>query len=556
MNKFKKKAILIIFLLAVFLRFCQLDKYPVSLFSDEVDLGYQAYSFLKTGQDYFGKFLPIHFHSFADFRTPLYLYSAVPTIAIFGLNEWGVRLPAAIFGSLTVLTFYFLVRQLTEKNNLALISAAVLAITPWHLHYSRAGFEITAMLFFLTLGFYLFLKELEKKKGFFLSAIVLGLAFYTYAPVKLFLPLFLTLQIFIFRKEILKTASKKLFVSFTLFLLIVFPMAKSSFFGQGNFRFSYLSIFSDNQVAAEVDRLRLSDASFQKEIVPGTKAPFVSYLFHNKAVSWFLKFSGNYLDAFSPGFLFAEGDPNLRHSIPNFGLLLMIFAPFCLWGFVKAASIPRQNQFWLWFLLLSPVASSLTNDGANHASRLALMMVPLSYFIGLGFEKILEAIRLRRQKILFSGLVLVLLVLNLSFYLHNYYRHYPLDSEAEWHFGFKQAIEQVVKIEKDYSRVYFSSSFEPPLIFYLFWSQYPPEKFNAYQLQEIDEGGFKGKVLADRYFFGQLKSFRPSVEKSLLLVTRNELGHDLEAEAIPGLRILAKIPSFAGQPRFYLVENE
>src|SRR3989344_4924231 len=101
--KFKKWILIGIFLVASILRLWKISEVPVSLFGDELDVGYQAYSILKTGRDYYGNFMPIHFHSLAEWRTPLYLYSSVPTIAIFGVSAYGVRLPAAIFGVAGVL---------------------------------------------------------------------------------------------------------------------------------------------------------------------------------------------------------------------------------------------------------------------------------------------------------------------------------------------------------------------------------------------------------------------------------------------------------------------
>src|SRR5258706_11517241 len=107
-----------ILLIASFLRLSNLSSVPVSMFGDEMDVGYQAYSILKTGEDYSGNFMPLHFESLAEWRTPLYLYSAVPTVAIFGITPLGVRLPAAIFGILGVWGMYLLVRKMLHgKEN-------------------------------------------------------------------------------------------------------------------------------------------------------------------------------------------------------------------------------------------------------------------------------------------------------------------------------------------------------------------------------------------------------------------------------------------------------
>ena len=137
-----------ILLLATLLRTYQLNKVPVALFGDEIDVGYQAYSLLNTGKDISGRFLPTYIKSIAEYRAPLFIYSAVPFVGLFGLNEWGVRLPAAFWGILSVLGIYLIGSNLFGKK-VGLISAALLTLSPWHLQYSRAAFEVTLLLFLL-----------------------------------------------------------------------------------------------------------------------------------------------------------------------------------------------------------------------------------------------------------------------------------------------------------------------------------------------------------------------------------------------------------------------
>src|SRR3989344_3561506 len=149
----------LIFILAFALRFFQLGTNPPGLYWDEVSLGYNAYSILQTGKDEHNRFLPLDtFKAFGDYKPPGYIYAAVPTIALFGLSEFATRLPSALFGSLTVLLTYFLAKRIFEDEAIALLSAFFLAISPWHLQFSRGAFEANLGLFFSTLGIYLFLK--------------------------------------------------------------------------------------------------------------------------------------------------------------------------------------------------------------------------------------------------------------------------------------------------------------------------------------------------------------------------------------------------------------
>src|SRR3989344_2866260 len=89
--------------LAAVLRFYQLGKNPPGLNLDEVAIGYNAYSILKTGMDEYGQKFPVAFRSHDDYKAPLYIYLTSVSVAMFGLNEFGVRFWSALAGTLSVL---------------------------------------------------------------------------------------------------------------------------------------------------------------------------------------------------------------------------------------------------------------------------------------------------------------------------------------------------------------------------------------------------------------------------------------------------------------------
>ena len=94
-----KKYLLLIFIVIVasVLRLWQLGSVPASPDWDEVALAYNAYSIIQTGRDEYGKLFPFVLQSFADYKPALYMYLAIPTVALFGLETFAVRLPSAIF---------------------------------------------------------------------------------------------------------------------------------------------------------------------------------------------------------------------------------------------------------------------------------------------------------------------------------------------------------------------------------------------------------------------------------------------------------------------------
>src|SRR3972149_6859742 len=157
----KNIILILIVLLAFVLRFYRLDSYP-ALNADEAAIGYNAYSLVRTGLDEHGNPWPIHFQSFNDYKPGLYFYIVLPFVKFFGLNELSVRAPAAFLGVLTVLVIYLLVKELFKNKKLALISSLFLAISPWHIHFSRGGWEVSVATFFITLGLYFFVKAIRK----------------------------------------------------------------------------------------------------------------------------------------------------------------------------------------------------------------------------------------------------------------------------------------------------------------------------------------------------------------------------------------------------------
>src|SRR3989304_1484349 len=115
---FNGKVILLILVLvlATFLRLWRLDINPPGLTPDEAALGYNAYSILKTGRDEYGDLLPIIFKSFGDYKPGFYVYLTVPFVAVFGLNEWSVRLPSALSGVLAIFLIHSIVGLVLDKG--------------------------------------------------------------------------------------------------------------------------------------------------------------------------------------------------------------------------------------------------------------------------------------------------------------------------------------------------------------------------------------------------------------------------------------------------------
>lgn len=466
----KKNFVLILILvIAIFLRFFRLDY--LELFGDEVDAGYQSYSLLLTGKDYKGNFLPVYMHSFSEWRAPGMMYFMVPFIKIFGLNEWGIRVPAALWGIFSILGFYLLLLRLKISKKIALITIGFLALTPWHIQYSRAGFELTLMSALIIWGLYFLIKSFQDNRNILIivSAVLFSLSFYTYNTANIYVPLLIVLIIFLFSwpLKFIFLQKNKLILFFSLLFSISLPLLIQIIWGHGADRFKLFSIFNNNQLISEISQYRTLDNN-----------SFVVKLFNNRPVYAAKKIIANYTNAFSSDFLFGMGDVTFRHSLHKVGNLFWIQLPLILFGIIFTFTKKRKeisDKFLIGLLLISPIPASLTIDGFNHASRLFLLVFPLSYFSAAGLNFILENFKGFIKNIVLIGIILVFLFefFNFQFY---YWNSYKRESWRWWHYGYKEIMNSLSSEKDKYKKIIIETVYEPALIRYLFWLKINPRK--------------------------------------------------------------------------------
>src|SRR3989338_3340847 len=184
------KHLIFILILAAVLRFYQLGSNPPNLDWDEVSLAYNAYSIITTGADEYGNSFPLlSIRSFNDYKPPMYVYSLIPSLLLFGKTDFAIRFPSALAGTITVLFTYFLVNELFRNKKLSALAALLLAISPWHLQFSRIAFEANLALLFFVAGIFFLVKSFSQAAFLPLSAATLGIAMFSYHSLRLIIPL-------------------------------------------------------------------------------------------------------------------------------------------------------------------------------------------------------------------------------------------------------------------------------------------------------------------------------------------------------------------------------
>lgn len=526
-------AFIFIIILAFLVRVYGLGSVPAGLTNDEADIGYDAYSLLLTGHDQWGEFIPLtSFKGFGDYRVPLYTYLVVPVVKAFDLNAFSVRLPSAIFGTISVGLIYFVGRKLTDKSEIssqviAFSAMFIMAISPWAIGLSRIGIESNVAISIFLCALLLFLHAESRKFLYLLSFILFGLTIYTYTSYALFTVLSIVLLFIYFKKIILKQ-KKIVFVSLVISLLIVVPFFM--FRSAVGIRASQVSfIYSQDNIGLTAN---LNDRRGScSEIFPG----LVCKVFENKQIVIANTFMRNYVNHFSPDFLYVNGTTTQYSILPQRSLLYTIeFLLFLLGIFALLRNKVQNNLVILSILLISPLADSITGDG--HFSRASNMMPFLFLTEGVGFGYLYSLFKKGKRGNLFLIMLLAIIFIysalgffvSYSSYFPKYYSNYGQYGYEKW--------AQVLHGKKDiYDRIYVSkfSNDTKQYIYYLFYNKYDPIEFQYKRnVQFSDDNSW---VSIDRieniYFVQRLPSeeeLNELSDKKILLVTHpNEFPEDL-----------------------------
>jgi len=181
-------AVLALTLLAAALRLWRLDAIPPGLHVDE------AFNVLDARKVIDG-LRPVFLTDNAG-RDVLFTYLQAPLLALFGESAWSARLPSALTGALTVPAAWWAARALVTTSELsegqarriALATAALVAVSYWHLHFSRFGIRAVLFPLVVTAAMGLWWRTVTELRGGYRRwigplvalSVVLGLAFYTH----------------------------------------------------------------------------------------------------------------------------------------------------------------------------------------------------------------------------------------------------------------------------------------------------------------------------------------------------------------------------------------
>lgn len=453
--KHKFITLFLIVTLAIVLRFFKLGEVPLGFHQDEVSQAYNSFSILNTARDRYGQFLPILFRSFGSYQPPVYTYLTTIPIYFFGNTIFAARSTSAFFGVLIVVVTYLIVETLANlkyRHNLALLSAFVVAISPWSIHFSRRVVEGNLGLFFFLLALYFFLRSLKKIKYILPACLALGISTHAYYSERLISMIFLPFLLIYFRTYYLKH-KKWAAYGLLLFGLTLIPHTVTVFSGAFASRFDQVSYIGNHSLVGE----------FGKH--------FISY--------------------FSPKNLFSDIGSGLARVSPNLGVFYdWFFFPFLAGLYFLGKTIDGKFiRFMGIFVFISLIPVSLTGDVFYPLRALEFFWI-LSLVISIG---LFEAGSLIKEKIIKWLIFFALVIYSLaSFYVSYFvlFQHETTENVGNTYISLFQEMDKY----KGYIVVLDSTRDPAAGLRIAYFREYDPKKLQTLLGRQLTTSYYSGQV--------------------------------------------------------------
>ncbi len=477
---------------------------PAGLNRDEVALGYNAYSLLKTGKDEWGKSWPISITSFGDQKLPGYIYTLIPFIAFFDLEIWVVRLPSLLAGLIVMISMGLIAMKLAKlakySSSWQLIASFIvmilIAISPWHMHFSRVAYEThLAMAFFVSSVACLFFalntqRKLLQRILLAKAGLLAGLTLLTYHGYQIFTPLFLLAFLIIFFQQIKKLDKIGLAIGVFLGVLSVGLLIGGGILQANQAKSQGINPFNNQVLLNKATEYR-STSNFP---------PFVNKILFNKVNEGLITFTQNYISTFSGTFFFIHGSGHGDHNPGNGNNTNLFLAPLILLGLLTLGRHYKEKttQIIIAWILLALIPSSLTINPLLEV-RLGTIFPILELLAVIGIFSLLIFLSNLQKKLVSILLISIGLIFTIRLFIF-YTTLAPITSVDNTHYHL--LARALFKYQGNNEAVLTQSPASSPYIWYLFENKIDP----AFAQKSIvhhpttDEGFKHVKQLNNIYF--------------------------------------------------------
>lgn len=434
--------------IGICIRTIGLESVPPGLNQDEACNAYDAYCLLRTGRDQHGVRWPTLIRGFNDYRMPLFDYCAIPWIGALGLRPGAIRMAAATWGCLDLFAVTGLALMLIGARGAAL-AALLLALSPWHLPFSRFGIEATAASASISLALIATLAALRAGRGIWLiaSAVPWAMALYAYSITKAFIPPMLLLVAVTYRGQLRRRFWWGI-SGVGLLAVLAVPQA--------------VAVLRDQQHTLARLRTISAIAGFTWLQTPRPiAAGMLSYL--------------------DPRFLFTRGCPSIMLHPPGIGQLLVAQAPMLVMAVIGLglATYRKVGLFlWLW-LVVALIPAALVRP-SPHPLHAILAVAPLTLLSALGMVVLVDwAWATRAVRLGLSALFLAGVLIQGAWFVRFYFHRYPVLAASSFQYGVDRALRLAVKFAPPEGPIVVTDSINQPYIYVLFYDRFSPQRLQA-----------------------------------------------------------------------------
>lgn len=484
--------LIVVFFFALFLRFYKIDTAPNALLVDEASIAYNAYAVSETGKDEYGSSYPLAFKAFGDQKMPLYIYSSIIPVKIFGLNILSVRLVAALASALLVVVVFFILRELDFDEWSSLVGSAVAAVSSWTIVLGRFGWEASLGLFCFSIALLFLLKCCRNGSSIHaaIAALFLGLTWYIYIPYRLISGVVAVAAVFICKG----TIKSKIFFCIIFFVTIL-PLVPLLLSPSGTARFQQTSIFNNTGSAMTVNDERY----FCNKDNPQVFCSIVSNKFIEIG-STILKtasriFSINYL------FVTSEGDGRLT-NVGKFALLPIFLVPFYLLGiaylFMHGKKLKNRRQIMLLAVAFGICVLPILIIKEPQRIQMSALSIFIFIIIVSGYSFL--ASKVKHAQILHYATLIALFVYGLLFifYFTNIHARKSYGNEV----FFADLSRYLATKYNNVDTIYVNPAYPDLLIFYAFYNKVDPIFYQQnIRLGNVDAAGFQHTIALGKIKF-------------------------------------------------------
>lgn len=544
MKNVHKIIFILILAIAFFLRFWQLNKFPVSLNWDEISHGYNAYSLIKTGQDQWSTSWPIfNFRAYGDYPTTLNMYLSMPFIYLFGLNEWTIRIVSTLCGLGLIIVSYFLGKELFRNKKLSYLLMILVALSPWTFFTSRAVFQSTVAQFFFALGI-LFLIKATKKINFLLLGILFtSLSTYAYHNTKIVVPILLFIYATIFFKEIQQkfNKNKKVFiVSLLILIVLIIPQIINNFNKDAQARSRW--VFAINP--STINQIEVNRNNYQ-----GSK--IIAKLKYNRFTVFSAIVAKNYLGFVNPKMLFFDSTQNSQFNIPKTGVLYPVCLPFFYLGIaiiiLKLIKKDKLSIFLFFWFLVGLIPAVITTGDFPIIRAMTILPLP-QIFIIYGLSQTISLFKNQKSKSIFIILFLLILFIQSIGYLKNYFNDYSKNYSSSWQYGYKEVVDYIKNNYNNYDQIIFTKKYGEAHEFILFYWPWNPSSYqNDPYLNWDFHADWYWVNAFDKFKFindWEIKKETENITQKTLLITSPNNYNENNSNLIKTVYFLDHLPAF------------